>query len=179
MNWSELLLSQIQGNYHAAATLMRRVEDAQLNWKPDSGSNWMSMGQLLYHITESCGMCCECFVTGNWKMPDGSDLNEVPAESMLPPADGMPAVESVAQALELLENDRNTAIKMVETAGEERLSTELVGAPWAPEMKMPLGQQLLQMVDHLGTHRTQLFYYLKLQGQPVNTMDLYGMVAPK
>jgi hypothetical protein len=31
------------------------------------------------------------------------------------------------------------------------------------------------MIDHLGQHKGQLFYYLKLRGQNVNTADLYGV----
>ena len=40
---------------------------------------------------------------------------------------------------------------------------------------MLLGHRLLQMVDHLKQHKGQLFYYLKLQGKPVSTTDLWGM----
>jgi hypothetical protein len=29
--------------------------------------------------------------------------------------------------------------------------------------------------NHLAQHKGQLFYYLKLQGKPVNTTDLWGM----
>lgn len=47
-------------------------------------------------------------------------------------------------------------------------------APWDPTA-MPLGQRLLEMVGHLKNHKGQLFYYLKLQGLPVNTTHLYGM----
>jgi len=38
-----------------------------------------------------------------------------------------------------------------------------------------LGQRLLQMAYHLGSHKAQLFYYLKLQGVPVHTGHLWGM----
>jgi hypothetical protein len=30
------------------------------------------------------------------------------------------------------------------------------------------------MIQHLERHEGQLFYYLKLQGKPVNTVDLWG-----
>jgi len=40
---------------------------------------------------------------------------------------------------------------------------------------MVLGHHLLQMVEHLNSHKSQLFYYLKMQGKPVNTGDLWGM----
>ena len=49
-------------------------------------------------------------------------------------------------------------------------------APWNPQ-PVQLGQQLLGMVNHLNQHKGQLFYYLKLQGKPVNTMHYYGMAA--
>ena len=39
---------------------------------------------------------------------------------------------------------------------------------------MVLGRQLLQMVQHLDRHKSQLFYYLKLQGKPVTTAELWG-----
>ena len=94
---------------------------------------------------------------------------------MLPPADKMPTVESVAQARELLAEDRATAFKMIDEAGEEDLAGKLVAAPWCPEINMPLGQHLLSMVGHLALHKAQLFYYLKLLEKPVNTGNLWGM----
>jgi hypothetical protein len=30
------------------------------------------------------------------------------------------------------------------------------------------------MVDHLASHKSQLFYYLKLMGRPVHTGSLWG-----
>jgi hypothetical protein len=33
------------------------------------------------------------------------------------------------------------------------------------------------MVTHLDVHKSQLFYYLKLQGKPVNTAHLWGMTT--
>jgi len=30
------------------------------------------------------------------------------------------------------------------------------------------------MIQHLNQHKGQLFYYLKLQGKPVSTPDLWG-----
>jgi hypothetical protein len=30
------------------------------------------------------------------------------------------------------------------------------------------------MTQHLERHKSQLFYYLKLQGKKVNTVDLWG-----
>lgn len=175
MNWTQLLHAEMAGAYHATEGLLGMVEDSMLNWSPKDGSNWMNVGQLLQHITEACGHCCACFVTGDWKMPDGTNLKDVPPEEMMPPADKMDAVASVAKARELLAADKATALQMVERAGEDRLANEMTEAPWAPGMKMQLGHHLLSMIGHLNTHKAQLFYYLKLQGAPVHTGHLYGM----
>jgi len=48
-------------------------------------------------------------------------------------------------------------------------------APWEPENARSLGLHCLSMVQHLDSHRHQLFYYLKLMGKDVNTMTLWGM----
>jgi uncharacterized damage-inducible protein DinB len=40
---------------------------------------------------------------------------------------------------------------------------------------MTLGHRCMHMVGHLAHHKSQLYYYLKLQGNPVNTHDLYGI----
>ncbi|MEM7164386.1 MAG: DinB family protein [Planctomycetota bacterium] len=175
MNWTELLNAEITGAYGAAEGLFDLVEDGELGWKPEQGANWMTTGQLLQHVTEACGCCCAGFVTGDWKMPDGTDLKDVPPEEMMPPAEKMGAVDSVAKARELLAADKAVALQMVERAGEERLSSEKCSAPWMPGFEQPLGQHLLQMVAHLNTHKAQLYYYLKLQGKPVHTGHLYGM----
>jgi len=94
---------------------------------------------------------------------------------MLPPAEKMPTVESLAQARQMFAEDKVLALAMVDQAGEDDLCNKVMAAPWAPEFEMPLGQHLLGMVGHLNQHKSQLFYYLKLQGKPVDTKSLYGM----
>jgi len=86
----------------------------------------------------------------------------------------MPSVTSVAQAKEELAADKAVALAMVEEAGEQRLANDPCPAPWDPSPVL-LGQRMLGMVGHLVHHKSQLFYYLKLQGKPVDTHTLYGM----
>jgi uncharacterized damage-inducible protein DinB len=93
---------------------------------------------------------------------------------MLPPAEKMLAFQSVAEAKKALEADKKVALGAIVEAGEKRLANEDTVAPWDPT-PMKLGHRLLHMVGHLGNHKAQLFYYLKLQGKPVDTMHLYGM----
>ena len=169
MNWTDLLKVEIEHNYKAAFGLFELVDDRSLGWKPATGSNWMTTGQLLRHITEACGACCRGFVEGKWPMPD-----DAKPEDMTPPAEKMPSVKSVGEARTLLEADQKVALAMVAKAGEKDLGSKSVPAPWNPEPRL-LGLQLLHMVEHLQQHKGQLFYYLKLQGKPVHTGNLWGM----
>ena len=34
--------------------LMGQVDPGSLDWKPATGSNWMTVGQLLQHLTNAC-----------------------------------------------------------------------------------------------------------------------------
>ncbi len=173
MTWTELLTAYIDQTYKAADGLMGMVDDEALGWKPETGSNWMTTGQLLKHMTDACGFCCRGFVTGDWGFPEGVDPSQLSAEEMLPPAEKMPTLGSVAKARDLLAADKKLALAMVKESGEEDLQQKTAPAPWDPR-PLPLGQRFMQMVSHLELHKTQLFYYLKLQGKPVNTNHLYG-----
>jgi uncharacterized damage-inducible protein DinB len=171
MNWTELLTAEIQSAYATAERLTGLVDDGALGWKPSTGSNWMTTGQLLKHITESCGAAFRGFITGDWGLPEGMDASEV---GHLPPAEKLPTLASLAEAKRLLQEDRRVALETLAACSEEELAHKKAPAPWDPT-EMVLGQRLLQMVDHLKQHKGQLFYYLKLQGKPVNTADLWGM----
>jgi hypothetical protein len=157
------------------------VDEDQLDWVPATGENWMTVGQLLRHMTDACGAPIRGFCTGDWGMPAevespsvGVDVSDLPEEEMMPPAEKLPTIDSVAEARKLIAEDRQLALDMIAQAGEERLARDRVAAPWNPEERL-LGYRCLQMVTHLGSHKAQLFYYLKLQGAPVHTGHLWGM----
>ena len=170
MSLSEILKQDAEGMYRATEGLFRLVDD--LDWKPATGSNWMTTGQLLKHCTEACGKVVNGFVTGDWGFPEGSVPEDVPAEAQLPRAEDMPAVESVDEALERLADDRALCLKVLSEVGDRRLIEERSAAPWGgPERT--LFQHLNEMIWHLGQHKGQLFYYLKLQGKDVNTIHLW------
>ena len=174
MNWTQLLKHEIESAYSTTAKLLDKVDPASFDWKPATGHNWMTVGQLLKHITEACGVGCNAFVTGDWGLPPGKTWAELAPEEMIPPAEKMPSVHSIEQAREELEKDKALALETIEQAGENDLANVIIAAPWAPGKKAALGYQLLNMIHHLERHKAQLFYYLKLQGKPVNTMDLWG-----
>jgi uncharacterized damage-inducible protein DinB len=175
MNWSELIHKEMTVAYASTDKMMGLLEDKDLEWKPATGENWMTAGQLLMHLTNACGMCFRGFVTGDWGLPEGTDEPKSNEESMFPKAEQLPTLTSVAEARVALEKDRELAIEMIEQAGEENLANLKTAAPWEPENERALGLHLLQMVDHLTIHKAQLFYYLKLMGQPVDTMTLWGV----
>lgn len=176
MKWTELLTAAVEENYPVTDALMGLVADGELDWKPETGKNWMTTGQLLFHLTSACGACFKGFVTGDWGMPEGMKMEDLPPEQMLPPAEAMPTIESVAKAREMLAADKQVALDMLKEAGEDRLENEKLAAPWDPSgREVALGRHLLGMVIHLQSHKSQLFYYLKLQGKDMNTMNLWGM----
>ena len=146
-----------------------------MDWKPATGENWMNTGQLLKHIADGNGPGFKGFATGDWDMPEGLNLEEMDPEAMLPPAEKMPTVESVAEARELLARDRALAFEVLEDLTEEDLANRELAAPWNPGETFSLGRHLLHSIRHTLQHKGQLFYYLKLQGMPVSTQHLWGM----
>ncbi len=174
VNWTELLKSEIEITYATTLRLLDRVNPDSLGWKPASGANWMTVGQLLKHISNACGSACKGFISGDWGLPAGVKLEDLPPEEMLPPAEKMPGIESVEKAREILLEDKAATLQMIDQVGEHDLAFRKVAAPWAPGEEFALGWHLLQMVRHLDRHKGQLFYYLKLQGKPVSTIDLWG-----
>lgn len=173
MTLQDVLTEEAEATYAVTRQLIRRVSDADLGWKPASdGVEWMTMGQLLMHCSAcGCGRASEAFVTGDWGPMTGGKGEEAVAE--LPPAVALPAVESVAQALALLEEDRALSLRAIKKAGEDALLGTKLQAPW-PSPPLTLFQQLLHQIAHLAQHKGQLFYYLKLMGRDVRTPDLWG-----
>jgi uncharacterized damage-inducible protein DinB len=174
MTLTDVLLSEIETTYGITEKLFRRVGDHELSWKPETGTNWMTVGQLMMHCASfGCGKALQGFATGEWPFPSESEADDRESDEHVPPTTALPAVTSIRQALELLAIDRELAISSVTEAGETTMLTKRSVAPWGgPEFT--LFQHLLHMVDHLAQHKGQLFYYLKLMGKDVNTADLWG-----
>ena len=78
MNWTKLLKSEIETAYTTTERLFDKVDPDRLDWKPETGANWMTVGQLLKHITCACGAACKGFVTGDWGLPPGVKVEDLP-----------------------------------------------------------------------------------------------------
>src|SRR5262245_65976341 len=102
MNWTDLISAKIDESYGATLGLAKLVTDKDLAWKPASGSNWMTTGQLLEHLVSAGGTCVKGFVTGDWGMPEGEEMK-------MPTAADLPAAKSVADALKRIEADKKLA----------------------------------------------------------------------
>jgi len=170
----KILSDEAETAYSITEKLFRKVSDSELSWKPPIGKNWMTVGQLLMHCANyGCGKAVKGFVKGDWGMPE-SEATEPNANQNLPPAEALPAVDSVKQALEILSEDKKLALSCLDEVEESDLLIKRLTAPWGgPEAT--LFQHLMMMIVHLTQHKGQLFYYLKLMGQDVNTGDLWGM----
>lgn len=166
MTWVSLIKSEMEDAYRATDGLMDLVDEDKLDWKPERGENWMSTSELLRHLTNACGWCSEQFVNDSWATAMSGEGEAAPT-----------TVASVAEAKDLLAADKAKALGLVDQVGEEELGSRMVSAPWDPTPR-PLGQHLLGMASHLQSHKAQLFYYLKLQGKPVNTFTMYGIPQP-
>ena len=85
MNWHELLQQQINEAYTVAERLLKLLDEEDLSWKPSQENNWMTTGQLLLHLGKSCGLPIKGFATGEWEIPDHSELGEAKPAPTLPP----------------------------------------------------------------------------------------------
>ncbi|MBE0636467.1 DinB family protein [Candidatus Bipolaricaulota bacterium] len=174
MTLVELLKTQVEDTYQATDALVAMVTDDDLGWKPNQGGNWLSVGQLLRHMTVSCGIWCKGFVTDIWDDAGDVDYAQVPEGEALPQAGAYRSVDSMAEAREALAADKAVALQMLGQTTDEDLLLKAAVAPWNPNSRM-LGLRLLDMVRHLESHKSQLYYYLKLMGKPVHTGHLWGM----
>ncbi len=87
---------------------------------------------------------------------------------MVPRAEDRESVSSVEEALCLLEEDEALCMETLAGVEDHRLLNERRVAPWGgPEVT--LLQHCSGMIWHLGQHKGQRFYCLKVQGKDLNT----------
>jgi hypothetical protein len=149
--------------YRPAQTLIRMVPEDKLDWRPAAG--FMSIGQLIDHLTEPISDGLRCLVTNQWpftsdQMEEGMKLENIPSCN-------------VQKALEKLEKDKAGLREVLDGLSEEEFAQMPVSAPWGWKGKLEIMAVLFR--EHFTNHKMQLFTYLKLLGLPVNTATLYGV----
>lgn len=172
MNFTEWLTERTQASFKAAEGLVALVDADALDWKPETGHNWMTTGQLLEHLTTSCGAVMQAFATGDFE-PLMAGMDAVP-EGETPSAAHLKTVTDLGSVKTRLAADKALALATIADTGEDALASKQTTAPWNPGPRV-LGVQFGECIDHLNSHKSQLFYYLKLQGKPVHTGHLWGI----
>lgn len=172
----QVLLEEAEKTYKTTEKLFQKVDDRELDWKPKTGKNWMTVGQLLMHTAKyGCGLAVQGFIKGDWG-PVGEEAPEdQDTAHTLPKAEDLPFVDSVDQAIDFLKDDQRLAMDCLREVDDAKLLSNRLVAPWGG-LDMSLFQHLLMMITHLAQHKGQLFYYLKLMGKEVDSSDLWGDV---
>lgn len=147
--------------YRPTAKLISLAPPDKLNWNPAPG-NYMTLGQLLHHLTT----CPGGFVAAvNNAFPPAESFQKFVEEDLRNTKTPEIAGRELARGWE----EARAALSGVSPAD---FQARMVTVPWGPPM--PLWRTCLAMAEHWVNHKYQLFFYLKLLGQPVNTMTLYA-----
>jgi uncharacterized damage-inducible protein DinB len=157
-------LNFIEGTYKAARGLIQLTPDNKLDFKPKDGL--MTIAQVLKHLASSLGASLSMAVNNSWP--------EIPEGEMLPPAGKMPKSNSAAEALKEIDQDWELLKQEFEKITDGEFNQNKVNVPWMP-FPMTLIEFMMQAMEHLSNHRMQLFIWLKLSGEDLNTAHLYGM----
>jgi hypothetical protein len=111
--------------YRPAEALMRMTPADKLDWRPES--NFMSLGQVICHLSEGITQELQCLTTGQWPSP------EQMAELMK--LENIPAC-TVEEALQKLEADKSALGAFLDSLSEEDFSQKAVSTPWGMQGKM-------------------------------------------
>ena len=147
--------------YRPTMTLMGMTPADKLDWRP--APNFMTLGQLICHLSTGLGSELRVVVAGDWPSPEKM-VEEMRLENM-------PSC-TPAEALTKLERDKRTLRELLAGISAEDFTEKVVSVPWGVQGK--LEQMALYFREHFTNHKQQLFTYLKLLGLPVDTTTLYG-----
>jgi hypothetical protein len=147
-------------SYRPAESMLAMVPADKLDWKP--GPTFMSLGQLICHLSGGVSSDLRVLVTGNW--PAAEEMEKSMKLENLPSC-------GVEEALGKLEKDKTTLREVLADITEEDFTNRIVAVPWGWKSKME--RMALDFREHFINHKMQLFTYLKLLGYNVNTSTLY------
>jgi hypothetical protein len=153
-------LNEYRAELKVLHSLFAKAKDTDLNYRPRP--DMMSTGQVIYHLAEGVGDALKMTVTNQWPPMTGG----------LPTVDKMKSVASFDEAGKLLDKDGALTSDYLGTIPEEQFANTVYTTPWGASGK--LWRLALYYLEHMQMHKMQLFQYLRFQGIPVNTMDLYA-----
>ena len=147
-------------SYRPAESLLKMVPADKLDWKP--GPTFMSMGQLICHLSGGVGSELRMLITGNWPKPE--EMEAAMQQGKMPTC-------NVQEALANLEKDKSVLREVLAGVTEKDFKNKILSVPWGWKSKTE--RMALDFREHFINHKMQLFTYLKLLGFPVNTNTLY------
>lgn len=146
--------------YRPTAKLISMAPAGKLDWKPAQDA--MSLGQLLHHVSTCPG---GLVMAANNAFPPSDAFQKFVQEDLK----NTKTPEIAGRELSRGWDEAKAALAGV-SPGD--FHGRMVNVPWGPAM--PMWRTCLGMAEHWVNHKYQLFFYLKLLGQPVNTMTLYA-----
>jgi hypothetical protein len=157
----EQFIEYAESIYRPTVKLISLAPAGKLDWKPMPG-NVMTVGQLLHHLS-GCPGGILLALRNAFPPIDAFErfLQEELKKTKTPEEAESELFRGWAEA-------KMTLKAVSPTDFEERMVT----VPWGPPI--PMWRTCLGMAEHWVNHKYQLFFYLKLMGQPVTTMTLYA-----
>jgi hypothetical protein len=146
--------------YRPAKTLIEMVPADKLDWRP--GPKFMSLGQLICHMSSGVGESLQLLQTGRW--PSMDEMLKGMKQENLPSC-------GVEEALKKLEADKQVLRAVLDEISEADFAGRVVSVPWGFQGKFEL--MAISFLEHFTNHKMQLFTYLKLLDLPIDTQTLY------
>lgn len=141
--------------------LLNIVEENDLKFSPHSKS--MNMEELIKHLQSIELVGLQGLITGYW--PRGKVTTNT---------------ESKEKILFTLNENHKQAMKFLDELSEEDLIHKTISLPFPPDtflkhyLSGSLHRLLYFWLEHIIHHRTQLFLYLKILNNDVNSMSIWG-----
>ncbi len=141
----------------------------RLDWQPETvnARAFLDLGHLMGHLLECLsGFCAVFYAAFPEKLRHLSDLRSLQVNHCCSAEEANQRIQEyarqIAQAFDVCkDSDLARVLPTVFDPGGEAVATLLLGN-----------------LEHLINHKYQLFFYLKMQGMPVGTRDLYHWRGP-
>ena len=161
---SPLILGALREQVERAEHLMGLIPPGKLDWRPEAAGDTFSVRELLGHLIESlAGFCAALYTLHPERLAHFEELRQRPP----------------AATLEIVEARRGVREYLARIEEGFALVTDDDLVRSIPTVFVPSGEPaltiLLGNLEHLVNHKHQLFFYLKLLGVTVSTVDLYHL----
>jgi len=159
---SRLILSKLEGQIEQTAHLLTLIPDDKLEWQPLP--NVMRVCDLLGHLLEClAGFCATLYAIDPKRLAHFDKLRNLTVNHAC-------AIEEASERIgDYASNIREGFSVISDDDLARRIPTV-----FAPEGEAVI-TILLDNLEHLINHKHQLFFYLKLLGVSVGTVDLYKL----